>query len=171
VYPGHFAAGLAIKTLKPESPTWGIMVGVGLLDWLFGVFVMFGIEGGTYSHLDIPWSHSLAMSLAWSILFAALFWRRGRGVMLALCAAVMSHWVLDLASHHPDIGLWPHSRIELGLNQYSGGLAGWFEVSISVWATLWYVASARKTLRHGRHWGVVCGVMALAYVAEYLAVP
>ena len=171
MYPGHFAAGLVLKTLKPESPTWGIMIGIGLLDWLFGVFVVLGMEGGTFNHLDIPWSHSLAMAVLWSALFAALFWRRGADVTGIMFAAVMSHWVLDLFSHHPDMRLWPYAGKGFGLYQTFGGLAGWSELLITVGATAWYAASSRKTRLYGRHWGVVCGVMAFLYAAEYVVVP
>ena len=31
MYAGHYAAGLALKGKVPEAPTWGILVGVGVL--------------------------------------------------------------------------------------------------------------------------------------------
>eukprot|EP01037_Dinobryon_pediforme_P012349 gene12349-12436_t len=63
MFPGHFAAGLAIRTVEPRAPTFGLMVGVGFIDLVFGVLVPFHIEGGSFSHFITPWSHSLAMSL------------------------------------------------------------------------------------------------------------
>ncbi len=171
MYPGHFAAGLALKTIKPEAPTWGLLVGVGLLDWLFGVFVALGVEGGRIGHLEIPWSHSLAMSIVWSGVFASLFWRRGRAIVLIMIVAVMSHWVLDMLSHQPDMTLWPYASKQIGLGPYFGGLAGWLEVLVTVVATTWYAISAKRGKGYGRHWGDVCGVMAVLYVVEYLAVP
>jgi hypothetical protein len=47
MYVGHFAAGLAIKAREPRAPTWALLVGVGLLDILFGPFVLAGIERAT----------------------------------------------------------------------------------------------------------------------------
>ena len=44
MYAGHFAAGMALKARVPRAPTWGLLVGVALLDLLFGLFVLFGIE-------------------------------------------------------------------------------------------------------------------------------
>ena len=74
MYAGHFAAGLALKARVPQAPTWGLLVGVGLLDVFFGPLVLLGIErvsitpgsspGFVLDHID--WSHSLAMSLVWS---------------------------------------------------------------------------------------------------------
>jgi hypothetical protein len=44
MYAGHFAAGLAIKARVPQALTWGLLLGVGLLDLLFGPFVLLGWE-------------------------------------------------------------------------------------------------------------------------------
>ena len=85
MYAGHFAAALALKAQVPRAPTWGLLVGVGVLDILFGPFVLAGIErasltpgispGFSLDHID--WSHSLVMSVVWSILFGTAFLRRG----------------------------------------------------------------------------------------------
>jgi membrane-bound metal-dependent hydrolase YbcI (DUF457 family) len=146
------------------------MVGVALLDFIFGVFVLLRVEGGTIGHLDIPWSHSLAMSLLWSALFAACFWRLGRRVTMIVFTAVMSHWVLDALSHRPDILLWPTWGTPLGLAEYTGGLAGWFEVLVCIGACAWYARSALRTNAFGSHWATACSVVGLMYVAEYLVV-
>ena len=60
---------------------------------------------------DYPWSHSLAMSLVWSVLCAGLFWagtHYGRGA-LVVALGVFSHWVLDFVTHRPDMPLYPGS--------------------------------------------------------------
>ena len=44
MYAGHFAAGLAQKGRVPSTPTWGILLDVGVLDILFGPLVLAGIE-------------------------------------------------------------------------------------------------------------------------------
>src|SRR6266545_6207147 len=88
MYAGHFAMGLALKARKPEAPTWALLIGTGLLDILFGPFVLLGIDrvtmvpGGSpgFSLDFIDWSHSLAAALVWSALFAACFWRRGSAI-------------------------------------------------------------------------------------------
>ena len=123
MYVGHFAAGLAIKTREPNAPTWALLVAVGLLDILFGPFVLAGIEHATVTpsvspgfSLDyIDWSHSLVMSLMWSALFAVAFVRYGRRVMIAVALAVFSHFLLDLPMHPPDLALWPNSASHVGV--------------------------------------------------------
>src|SRR5882757_7997700 len=117
MYAGHFAVGLAMKAKQPAAPTWALLLGTGLLDVLFGIFIMLGIERATMTphvgqgfSLDfIDWSHSLLMSLVWALLYGALFWRRGAAVAWMLAFAVFSHFLLDLPMHTPDLALWPHA--------------------------------------------------------------
>lgn len=73
MYPGHFAAGLALKVSEPKASTLGIMSGVGFLDLVFAVGVGFGVEGRTLQHLITPWSHSLIMAAVWSIGYGLAF--------------------------------------------------------------------------------------------------
>jgi len=145
MYVGHFAAGLAIKAHEPKAPTWALLVGVGLLDILFGPFVLAGIERARITpsvppgfSLDyIDWSHSLAMSLVWSGLFAAAFARYGRRVMAAVGFAVFSHFLLDLPVHTPDLALWPNSAAHLGFGLWQRLPTGWWFVEAAVIAALW----------------------------------
>jgi hypothetical protein len=171
MFPGHFAAGLALKALVPRAPMLGLAIGVGVLDLVFGVCVGLGIEGGGFSHFVTPWSHSLLMAVAWSLLYAIAFYGYGRAVVGAMFAAVLSHWPLDLVSHARDMQLWPHSAIELGYGPLFGGLGGWLEALVSVLGMLAYVRYARRPDVAPRRWGVVAGVIALCYGLEVLVVP
>lgn len=145
MYVGHFAAGLAIKAKEPKAPTWALLVGVGFLDILFGPLVLVGIERATvmpsvspgFSLDFIDWSHSLLMSVLWSILFAAAFARYGRRVMIALGFAVFSHFLLDLPMHPPDLALWPNSDSHIGLGLWRLLPTGWWFVELAVIAVLW----------------------------------
>jgi hypothetical protein len=145
MYVGHFAAGLAIKAREPRAPTWALLVAVGLLDILFGPFVLAGIERATLTPsvspgfaLDyIDWSHSLVMSLVWSVLLAAAFAGYGRRVMMAIGFAVFSHFLLDLPMHPPDLALWPDSASHLGLGLWRTFPNGWWMFELAVIAALW----------------------------------
>ena len=138
MYAGHFAAALALKAQVPRAPTWGLLVGVGVLDILFGPFVLAGIErvsltpgispGFSLDHID--WSHSLVMSVVWSILFGAAFLRRGRRVAAVMAVAVFSHFVLDIVMHPPDLALWPGSAAHLGFGLWRTLPLGWWFVEL-----------------------------------------
>jgi hypothetical protein len=145
MYAGHFAAGLAIKAYEPKAPTWAVLVGVGFLDILFGPFVLAGIERVTVTpsvspgfSLDyIDWSHSLAMSFVWSVLFASAFARYGRRVMMAVGFAVFSHFLLDVPMHPPDLALWPNSAAHLGFGLWRTLPRGWWFFELAVILALW----------------------------------
>jgi membrane-bound metal-dependent hydrolase YbcI (DUF457 family) len=159
VYVGHFAAGLALKTAEPKAPTWGLLLGVGLLDLLFGPFILLGIEHASITpgvspgfSLDfIDWSHSLAMSLVWSVLFALFFLRRGRRVAAFLGLAVFSHFLLDLPMHPGDLALWPHAATHLGFGLWTSLPRGWWFVELGVIAAAWgwYAWKARTASTFG----------------------
>jgi hypothetical protein len=132
MFLGHYALGLAAKRVDPRLPLPVLLAAPQLLDLLWPVFVLAGLE-----HVDVapgdtaftplrfasyPWSHSLLMSVLWAAAFAALVGavRRRSGHATSapetalVAALVVSHWVLDFASHRPDMPVWPGGPL-LGL--------------------------------------------------------
>jgi hypothetical protein len=159
MYAGHFAAGLVIKARVPAAPTWGLLLGVGLLDILFGPLVLAGVERVSltpgappgFSLDDIDWSHSLATSIVWSLCYAMLFLRHGSRVAAAMGAAVFSHFLLDLPMHPPDLALWPGSPIHMGLGLWRSLPTGWWfvELAVIVAGLAYYAARARRDRSFG----------------------
>ena len=174
MYAGHFAMGLALKARKPEAPTWGLLVGAGLLDILFGPFVLLGIErvsmtpgrppGFTLDFID--WSHSFAASLGWSLLYAACFWRRGRAVAGVLGFAVFSHVLLDLPMHPPDLAVWPHSPVHLGLGLWHTPFWWWTELAFVAAACGYYWSRARALKTFGGRAAWACLVVVALHLAN-----
>lgn len=174
MYAGHFAAGLALKAKEPKAPMWGILVGVGLLDLLFGPFVLVGIEQATltpgqspgFSLDHIDWSHSLLMSLLWSLAYAALFLRWGGRVAGVMGVAAFSHFVLDLPMHPSDLALWPGSDVHLGFGLWRALPTGWWFVELAVVAAgaAYYVRAARHSSSFGRRPVAVVAVVVLLHI-------
>jgi len=172
MYAGHFAAGLAIKGRTPTAPTWGLLVGVGLLDILFGPFVLLGIERASLTpglspgfSLDyIDWSHSLTMSIVWAIAYSACFGRYGRRVVMAMGLAVFSHFLLDLPMHPADLALWPGSAVHVGLGLWRTLPTGWWFVELVVLGVglgyYWHRSRVDDSFG-GRAWAVVTTVVLL----------
>ena len=119
MFLGHFAAGLAAKKFTPYTSLGTLLLSAQLLDLLWPTLLMAGIEqvriapGLTaVTPLDFvyyPWSHSLAMAAVWALLFSTVYavlrrYPRGGIVVLVL---VMSHWLLDVVVHRPDLPLLP----------------------------------------------------------------
>jgi len=172
MYAGHFAAGLVLKAREPTAPMWGLMIGVGFLDLLFGPFVLVGLERASLTpgvspgfSLDyIDWSHSFLMSVVWSTLFGACFMRLGRRVATVMAVAAFSHFVLDLPMHPADMALWPDASVHLGFGLWRLLPTGWWFVELGVIALAggYYVLQARRSREFGRRpIAVVMVVLAL----------
>jgi hypothetical protein len=176
VYAGHFAAGLAFRAKEPRAPMWGILLGVGLLDLLFGPFVLLGVERVTLTpdvspgfFLDyIDWSHSLATSLAWSALFGLLFARWGRRVSIVMALAAFSHFLLDVPMHPSDLALWPGSEAHLGLGLWQRLPTGWWFVELAFVGVAggYYVVTSKARAEPGRRPLAVLLVVLLLHVAN-----
>ena len=173
MYAGHFAAGLAIKAKVPAAPTWALLVGAGFLDVLFGPFWLLGIERATVTphvspglSLDyIDWSHSLAMSVVWSLVYAAFFVRAcGPRIASVMGLAVFSHFVLDLPMHPADLALWPGSAMHVGFGLWRSLPTGWWFIELVVIAVAlayyWQRARVERTFG-GRAWAVALTVLVL----------
>jgi hypothetical protein len=136
VFIGHYGVSLAAKPLAPRLSLGWLFLAVQLLDILFSIFVLLGIEkmrivhGFTaYNPYDLywmPYSHSLVGAFAWSLLAAGAYlaatrcWPPSERRMAAVVfgTAVFSHFVLDVPVHTPDLPLGfgaGSPRIGLGL--------------------------------------------------------
>lgn len=139
---GHLAVGLIAKRIEPRVSLGTWFVAVLLADLVFFLLLIAGIE-----HVDIAfagdalignddlvpaetnrmigrdlfYSHSLLALIVWAALFALVyFWRKRytRGALL-LGAAVLSHWVLDVISHRPDMPIAPGVSKVFGLGLWN----------------------------------------------------
>jgi hypothetical protein len=174
MYAGHFAAALALKARQPRAPTWGLLVGVGVLDLLFGVFVLSGIERVTptpgvppgFSLDFIDWSHSLAASLFWALLYALLFARLGVAVAYFMGLSVFSHFLLDWPMHPRDLALWPGSAAHVGLGLWRALPVGWWfvELAVVVAGCAYYALRARRDGSFGGRWPWSCAVVLALHV-------
>jgi hypothetical protein len=131
MFIGHAALAFASKKAGPDVSLGLYFVAAFWLDLAWPVFLLMGIEqvriepGNTrLTPLDFsyyPWTHSLALALAWSALFAlvsSLWVRRWRDRAL-LGGLVLSHWLLDVVVHRPDLPLWPGDSPRLGLGLWN----------------------------------------------------
>jgi membrane-bound metal-dependent hydrolase YbcI (DUF457 family) len=180
VFIGHFAVGFASKRLAPRASLGVLMAAPLFADLLWPIFLVAGVEsvridpGNTVvTPLDLhdfPWSHSLVMSLAWSLLFATAFWAatRYRRGAIVLAVGVFSHFVLDFVTHRPDLPLYPGSRNAVGLglwNSREATLA--VEFALFVTGVAIYLQATRALNRRGAIalWALVV-FLALFYVAN-----
>lgn len=131
MFIGHFGVGLGAKTLVPRVSLGSLFVAAQFIDLLWPTLLLLGIErvriepGATavtplaFEHY--PVSHSLLAVLGWALLVAGGHWlmRRNRRAALVMAALVVSHWLLDLLVHRPDLPLLPGSDLVVGLGLWS----------------------------------------------------
>lgn len=150
MFIGHWAPALVAAT-HPRAPGLATLFVAGqLVDWGFFALLLAGEErmrivpGITVMNpLDLyhmPYTHSLVGSAVWAAGFAALvwLWRRDRIAAAIAAGVVLSHWLLDLLVHRPDLtiagappklglGLWNHPWIAMPLELAMTFCAlGWF---------------------------------------------
>jgi uncharacterized membrane protein len=179
MFIAHIGVGLAAKSVAPRVSLGVLMLAAQTLDVLCGLFMVTGLErlrvvpGITrMTPLDLyyfPFSHGLLMSVVWAVLFALVGWRlyRDRRIALILGLLVMSHWVLDLISHRPDLPLLfgGSPKVGLGLwNSVAGTLVAEFGVFLGGVAL--YVRATRARDRVGT--GALAALV-LFFVGLFLA--
>jgi hypothetical protein len=179
MFIGHFAAGLAGRRLAPTVSLAVWFLAVQLLDVLWPFFLLAGIEhvridpGNTaftpLDFTDYPVTHSLVGALVWASLFAG-GWMLLRGRSAAawlLFLGVVSHWVLDVISHRPDVPVLPHGPyVGLGLwNSVPLTLA--VETSMFVAAIVFYARERRPALSF---W-ILMAVLMLLYLGAAFGPP
>jgi len=151
MFIGHFAPAFAARAVTDEAPRLGtLFIAAQLVDWAFFSFAIIGVEHvrivpgitamSPLDLYDMPYTHSLLGSLLFAIAFGVLVFTLSKNLVAACCAAVvvLSHWMLDLLVHRPDLtlaggepriglGLWNNPAIEIPL-----------ELGITLLAFAWY---------------------------------
>ncbi len=122
-----------------------------------------------------PISHSLATVTLWTAACAGLHFARRRraGAALLLAVLVLSHWVLDVISHRPDMPVAPGSDVRRGL-----GLWNSLPATLAVEGLLFgggialCLSSTRARDAIGR-WGILSllATLAVAYAASLVGPP
>ncbi|HEY9204435.1 MAG TPA: hypothetical protein VIO58_00825 [Candidatus Methanoperedens sp.] len=136
MFIGHYGIGFALKKVEPRLSLGLLIFGAIMLDILFGLFLLAGVEharivpGATivspFEFYDYPFSHSAAGAIVWATAGFLAYWlwptgnRRSRmRPAFVLAAAIFSHFILDVISHSPDMTLFGNNSPELGLSLWN----------------------------------------------------
>ena len=86
------------------------------------------------------------MSVFWARVFAGAFLNRSKGIAMVMGLAVLSHFILDMPMHPPDLALWPHSQVHLGLGLWRSLPNGWWFIELALVVAAWayYMRSSRN---------------------------
>ncbi|HEX6914925.1 MAG TPA: metal-dependent hydrolase [Chitinophagaceae bacterium] len=135
MFIAHFGAGMAAKKAAPGVSLGLLVIASQFLDLLWPILLLTGVEtmeirpgivaSNPLAFTHYPWSHSLLMVLAWSFLAGIIYWlftkKKAAALVIGLC--VLSHWVLDLVVHIPDLPLAPGKRVVWGLGLWNNPAA------------------------------------------------
>lgn len=177
MFVGHFAVSLAAKKTAPRLSLGTTFIACQLLDLIWPVLVLADVER---VHVDpaataftplafdyYPWSHSLGMSLIWSLLAFLLFKALKRSHLEAgvVAGLVFSHWLLDFLTHRPDMPLWfGDSKAGLGLwNSVPATLA--VELALFGGGIWLYLRATEAPTRRWGFWALI-GFLTLVYFAN-----
>jgi len=174
MFIGHYGPAFVAATARKAPALPVLFVGVQLLDFGFFSLMLADVEhmrlvpGITAMNAmdlyDMPWTHSLAGALGWSLAFTLAIRLVTKDWTAAAIggAMVLSHWAIDLLVHRPDLtlagspppfglGLWNHPWVEMPL-----------ELAFAYGGLIFYASRTRA-----KDWK---GIASLALLAVLMAV-
>ncbi len=186
MFVGHAALAFAAKRTAPRVSLAELLVATYALDLIWPALVLLGIERVRITPGDTaftplafdwyPWSHSLLMAIVWGLVGGGVVYaarRRARAAVI-VGALVVSHWVLDLIVHRPDLPLWPgHGSPLVGLGLWNS-IPGTLIVEGAMFvAGVWlYLGGTRAKDRIGSiALFALLGLLALAWVSGPFSAP
>ncbi len=185
MFIGHIAVGLVAKRVAPKASLGTLLMAAEFTDLLWPVFLLLGWEqvaivpGNTAVNPllfgSYPLSHSLLADVGWAALFAGIYRmvRRDSKGAIVLALVVLSHWVLDVISHTPDMPLYPGGDTYWGWGLWNS-LPATVVVELAMFAAgLWvYLKTTRakdKVGFYGFWWLMI--VFLVLYFANLLGPP
>jgi hypothetical protein len=133
MFIGHFGVAFGAKKAAPAVSLGTLFLAAQWADLLWPTLVLLGVErveiqpGATavtpLDFVSYPYSHSLVALCVWGVAFAVVYAAQKRssrlvsGVVLALL--VLSHWVLDVLTHRPDMPLTLTGATRVGLDLWA----------------------------------------------------
>jgi hypothetical protein len=185
VFIGHFAVAFAAKRAAPEVSLGTLFLAAQLADLVWPTLVLVGVESFSIrpgltavTPLDFtnyPYSHSLVALVGWGFALGVAYYllRRGMAGAAVLFFVVLSHWVLDVATHRPDMPLTIGGNARLGLGLWNS-IAATVAVEGSLFAAgVWVYARTTRALDRTGTWSFIGLVLFLivVYVANVLGPP
>lgn len=162
MFLGHFGLAFAAKKINKAPSLGTTFLAAQFIDLLWPFFLIFEIEkveidpGNTaFTPLNFvyyPFTHSLVATLAWGIIIGLMYlsMRKDKKSAMLLGLLVVSHWLLDVVVHRPDlpISFGDSSKAGLGLwNNVPATLA--VELIVFGAGALLYITSTRAQNRWG----------------------
>ncbi len=186
MFIGHIALAFGAKKLAPKASLGTLVMAAQLADLVWPTLVLLGIEtvvvspGITaFTPLDFvsyPYSHSLVALAGWALGLGVAYALVQRGQVreaLVIALLVLSHWVLDVLTHRPDMPLTIGGTGKLGLGLWNS-IPGTLLVELGMYAAgiAVYFNSTKANDRTGKvaAWSLI-GFLTVVYAANVFGPP
>ena len=138
MFVGHYAAGLALKSVDKNVSLGTLFLAVQFVDILFFPLALLGIEkfrlvenftqSTHFELLHIPYTHSLMATFIWGLVAWLIFRRpkmkNSNRTAIVIALAVMSHWAFDFIVHTPDLPLLvTEDSMKVGMGLWNNAIA------------------------------------------------
>lgn len=185
MFLAHFGIGFGAKAAAPKVSLGSLFLAAQFIDLLWPTLLLLGIErvniitdGARQPPLDFvyyPYTHSLLAVIGWAVLVAAIYYiaRCSRIGAVVLGLAVVSHWLLDLVVHYPDLPLYPGNSPLLGFGVWSSPVVA-MTLEFSIFAAgLWlYLRGTMASDATGKWalWSLVA-MLVISHIANAFGPP
>lgn len=162
---GHFGVGFGAKKFAPKISLGTLFIAVQWADLLWPIMLLLGWEKITFNpgnpnfpidFVYYPITHSLLMGVVWGACFAALYWwvKKDLRSALILGFCVVSHWLLDLIVHAPDLPILPSDNNKVGLGLWNSPAATAIVEGLIFIIGLWLYLRATKAKNTTGKWSL-----------------
>jgi hypothetical protein len=172
MFVGHYSASFIAKGLEPRASLALLFIAAQFLDFIFFPLVLFNIEAldmhqnataSTHFFLPfMPWSHSLWAGAFWSLIvfiIAHRYLNTSKTTALLLSLVTLSHWLLDLIVHTPDLAVWrifSIDSVKLGFGLWNQALVAFgLECMILIGAGIYYLKRTHATNKVGQYGPII----------------
>ena len=132
------------KKYAPQLSLGTLFLSVQLVDMLWPIFLLVGLEhvkiepGNTaftpLNMINYPITHSLTGGITWGCILALIYYmvKKAKRPAIIIGIGVVSHWLLDLLMHKPDLPIYPGGA-KYGLGLWNS-IPGTFVVELTLFA-------------------------------------
>ncbi len=154
MFIGHLGVALALKRVDKTLSLGLLFIAVQLVDMIFIFNILLGIErvnlisgttaASSLEYVYYPFSHGLVANLVWAgaiyIIFRMIPTKSSSPksrVALVMGVAVLSHFLLDVIVHNPDLPLFGDNSYKVGLGLWNYALASYVVEGLFLLGGLW----------------------------------
>lgn len=131
MFIGHFGVGFAGKKIEKSVSLGTYFMAAQWIDLVWPILLLLGVEKAEIkpgvsvvtplNFTYYPFSHSLFGVIVWAVLFGMVYYviKKNSRNAIILGLIVLSHWILDLFVHIPDLPIFPGYNLKVGLGLWN----------------------------------------------------